>query len=129
MKILIAEDSKVDRVLLESILKREGLEFFSATTSDEALASYKGGGFDAALVDWMLPSIGGLSLTLEMREIDAQEGRYCYIIMVTSKSKPEDEVRALESGVDDFLHKPVDGRILAAKLKVARRILGKIRKH
>jgi len=129
MKILIAEDSKLDRRLLESMLQREGFEFSSAATSDEALAAYREGRFDIALIDWMLPSVGGLSLIHGMREIDAARGRYCYVIVVTSKSKPEDEIRALESGADDFMHKPVDGRLLAARLKVTARLLALINKH
>ena len=122
MKILVAEDNKMDRVLLERILTHGGYEVISADTSDKALGAYRAGGIRIALLDWMLPSIGGITLTKEMREIDLNGGRYCIIVMVTAKARKEDMLRALESGVDDFISKPVDEALLLAKLKALLRL-------
>jgi DNA-binding response OmpR family regulator len=128
MKLLVAEDSRSDRVLLERILARAGHEVVSTETCEKALAAYRNGVFDAALLDWMLPSVGGLTLTKEMREVDLSTGRYCLIVMVTAKARKEDVVRALESGVDDFISKPIDEAFLLTKLKALVRFAEGVRR-
>lgn len=122
MKILIAEDSRVDRVLLERILSNAGYGVAATKTCEEALEAYRNGGIDIALLDWMLPSIGGLSLIREIRAQDLRSGRYCIIVMVTSKAQKDDLVRALESGADDFISKPIDEVLLVTKLKAIIRL-------
>lgn len=127
MKILVAEDSKADRILLERILARAGYDVVSADSSDTALEVYRAGGIDIALLDWMLPSTGGLTLIKDIREVDLNAQRYCIAIIVTAKARKEDAIRALESGADDFISKPVDEALLLTKLKAIWRLAEGIR--
>jgi DNA-binding response OmpR family regulator len=122
MRILVAEDNRTDRVLLEQILARAGYDVVAAETSEGALEAYRSDGVEVALLDWMLPSTGGLTLTKEIREADMNSGRYCVIVMVTAKARREDVVRAFEAGVDDYISKPIDEVILLAKLKAIVRL-------
>ena len=122
MKLLIAEDSRSDRVLLERILTRAGHHVVAAETSEKALDAFRAGEFDFALLDWMLPSVGGLTLIKEIREIEMSTRRYCIIVMVTAKARKEDIVRALETGADDFISKPIDEALLLMKLKALARL-------
>ena len=128
MKVLIAEDSMVDRVLLERILAKAGYEPVSTGSSEEALEAYsKDRDIGVALLDWMLPSTGGLALIREIRTQEMSAGRYCIIFMVTAKAKREDIVRAIEAGADDFISKPVDETVLATKLRAALRLANGVR--
>jgi DNA-binding response OmpR family regulator len=122
MKLLIAEDSRSDRVLLERILTHAGHNVVSADTSEKALEAFRASAFDFALLDWMLPSVGGLTLIKEIREIEMSTRRYCIVVMVTAKAKKEDIVRALESGADDFISKPIDEALLLMRLKALARL-------
>jgi len=123
VKVLVVDDNNVDLTLLENILEESGFEVTTAKDGDEALALYSKGVFDAALLDWRMPPSGGLNLCQEIRNHDRKTGRYCYIIMITAKKEKEDEVRAFESGVNDFMSKPVDKDILIARLSAGIRII------
>ncbi len=123
MNVLVADDSKLDRAMLEKILEKEGFKTFVARDGEEALALYEKNHIDIAIIDWMMPPTGGLTLCQEMREIERNKGDFCYILMVTAKKGPEDEARAFDSGVDDFISKPFDHSIFVARVKAGKRIV------
>lgn len=109
------------------MLAEHGFQFTITENGDEALAAYKNGDFDVALIDWRMPPSGGLILCKEIREYDSVKGGFCYIIMVTAKKSIEDEVRAFDAGVNDFVKKPFVEDILIARMKAGKRIVDEIR--
>jgi len=123
MNILVADDSRLDRLLIENILKKNHYKVITAKDGDEALRAFKKDDFDLAIIDWMMPPTGGLKICKEIREIEARTGHFCYILMVTGKKTVEDEVRAFEAGINDYITKPFDEAILVARVKAGIKII------
>ncbi len=122
MKILIAEDDRISRRLLEMTLQR--LEFEVILTENGARALEVLNGPDPpqlAILDWMMPELDGVEVC---REIRSQErDKYTYIIFLTARGQKKDIITALESGADDYLTKPFDPQELRSRLQVGLRIL------
>lgn len=92
-------------------------EFDAVIVEDapRALAVLRGETVDLALIDWNLPGISGEQLIRAMREHPKTRG--IGILMVTGRTSPVDEVRALDMGADDYMTKPVDDDSLLARLR------------
>lgn len=123
MKILVAEDEPISRLLTARILQQSGYEVVLAENGRKAVEILSQA--DAprlALVDWMMPELDGPALCREMRG-QHQDAPYVYIILLTSKQSSEDVVAGLESGADDYLTKPCVPAELKARLRTGRRIL------
>jgi two-component system NtrC family sensor kinase len=73
------------------------------------------------ILDWMMPELNGIEICKEVKK--KENGRFCYILMLTSKSNSEDLVTALDAGAHDFLSKPVNPKVLRSKVEVAERLL------
>jgi two-component system, cell cycle response regulator len=123
MKILLVEDSAVDRQKVEACLKEWGLEYVVAKSGPEAARILEGPNPpDMALLDWMLPGMDGIELCREIRRLSLS-GTYIYTVMLTSKNRKQDLLTAMEAGADDYLSKPVNASELRARLLVGKRIL------
>jgi sigma-B regulation protein RsbU (phosphoserine phosphatase) len=120
MKILIAEDDKVSRRLLESRLQKWGYEVVAATDGAEAWAIFQKEHFSMVISDWMMPKMDGLELLQRIRATKS-EG-YVYTILLTARGEKEDILKGMDSGADDFITKPFDKDELSARLKVGLRI-------
>ena len=119
--ILIIDDDEKIRDLLKQYLKNNN--FFvstaiNASDAEEKLTIIK---FDLAIIDIMMPGKDGLQLTKEIREkIDLP------IILLTAKGEPEDRVRGLELGAEDYLPKPFEPKELLLRIK---NVIKRIRKN
>lgn len=123
MRILIAEDDRVSRFVLEAKLKSWGYEVSVAVEDREALSILQGESAPAlAILDWMMPVMDGVNVTREIRK--GQLHTQPYIILLTAKSEKADIITALEAGADDYLTKPFDAGELRARLQVGVRIVG-----
>ena len=93
-------------------------------TSDgeEAWQAFREGDFPVLITDWQMPKVNGLELCQLIRA--ESRPRYTYILMLTSLDTTPDYMTAIDAGTDDFLIKPVDEGMLAARLHVAERISG-----
>lgn len=123
MKILVAEDDPVSRLLMQRTLTKFGYEVLLAADGRQAVEILSQE--DAprlALIDWMMPEVDGLSLCREVRE-QHRDTPYVYIILLTSKQSSEDVVAGLEAGADDYLTKPCQMPELRARLHTGHRIL------
>jgi len=125
MRMLIAEDNRASRVLLEKLLMLEGHEVMSASNGEEALSFFEDIKPDMAFIDWMMPKIDGLKLTRRIRDLEESSRGRTYIIMVTAKSEKEDMLTALEAGVDDFVVKPYDRGALISRIKIGERLMNR----
>jgi sigma-B regulation protein RsbU (phosphoserine phosphatase) len=122
MKILIADDMKVARMVLEMALKKLGHEVVATSDGQEAWQAFRQGDFPVLITDWQMPMADGLELCRLIRA--EHRPRYTYILMVTSLDTKPDYMTAIDAGTDDFLVKPFDEGMLAARLHVAERIGG-----
>ena len=105
--ILIIDDDEKIRDLLKQYLKNNNFFVSTALNASDAEEKLKIIKFDLAIIDIMMPGKDGLQLTKEIREkIDLP------IILLTAKGEPEDRVRGLELGAEDYLPKPFEPKEL-----------------
>lgn len=126
MNILIAEDDFISRKLLRSILEEMGHQLTAAKDGEEALAIFESAPTRLVVLDWLMPKMDGIELVRRIRK--REEGKspsdYTYLIMLTANvGQRSSYYEAIEAGVDDFLAKPLERIELAARLRVAERIL------
>jgi len=121
MKILVADDNEVLRVLLGAELKALG---HTVTLVDNGLAAWDALStepFSLLISDWMMPGLDGPSLCHAVREEFGLN--YIYIILLTSMNGASDYRDGIAAGADDFLSKPFNIDHLKARLLAAERIL------
>ncbi len=119
--VLVVDDSRLQRKILTSSLKRWGFEVAEASGGEQALEMVQMRRPDLILSDWIMPGMSGLELCQRFREIDGDQ--YSYFILLTSKSEKEEVARGLDSGADDFLTKPVDSNELRARIRAGERLI------
>lgn len=113
-KVLIIEDEKNIRNIISKYLERFDITCIEAENGVQGLATYvkNKDGIDLVLMDVMMPEMDGISCTKKIREISNVP-----IIMLTAKSEDEDEIEALEIGVNDFITKPFNLEVLLLRIK------------
>ncbi|MCB2115868.1 MAG: SpoIIE family protein phosphatase [Rhodobacteraceae bacterium] len=121
LRVLIVDDSRLQRRILATLLSRAGYAVIEAGTAEEAIASYDSASPDLVISDWMMPGMTGIEFCQALR---ARAGeRYVYFILLTSKTETAEIARGLDGGADDFLTKPVSGDELRARIAAGERIL------
>lgn len=121
MDILIAEDDRISRLLLRDVLTKLGHTVVAAVDGTDARAKLDRRHFPLVISDWIMPGYDGLDLCRHVRA--SAHARYTYIMLLTSVGGRENFLSAMDAGIDDFLAKPLDREQLAARLRVAERIL------
>jgi DNA-binding response OmpR family regulator len=121
MRILIAEDDSVSRVVLSTKLRELGHEVLEARDGTEAWDLFSEESPRLIITDWMMPGMDGGQLSKRVRE--KVDRPYTYIVVLTSLSGKGSFMEAMDAGADDFLTKPVDMDQLTARLRVAERVL------
>ena len=121
MRILIAEDEGVSRIVLGTKLKELGHEVVEARDGTEAWSIFQEEAPRIIVTDWMMPGMDGGELCQLVRT--RRDQPYTYIIVLTSLSGKGSYMEAMDAGADDFLTKPVDMDELTARLRVAERVL------
>lgn len=120
LTILIAEDSAADRLLLSTIVRRQGHQVLTAANGAEAIEIFRRQQPHLVLMDAMMPVMDGFEAA---RQIKALAGETLVpIIFLTSLTESEALARCLDAGGDDFLAKPYNPVILAAKIKAMDRL-------
>jgi len=114
--ILLIEDDNRLAGMVADYLGESGFDVTIAPTGIEGIDQQTANGFDAIILDLMLPDIDGLEVC---RTIKAHDG--VPIIMLTAKGDPMDRVVGLEIGADDYLPKPFEPRELLARLRAIMR--------
>lgn len=122
MKILIADDDEITRRLLDSALTNLGHDVGEASNGREAWNAWEEGEFPFIISDWMMPDLDGLDFCRRIRA--ARRRDYTYIVLLTSRTGKADYLEAMSAGADDFITKPFQKDALAARVRVAERILG-----
>ncbi len=112
--VLIVDDNKANRELLERRLRRDGLDVLTAADGAEALQVVAQMSVDVVLLDIMMPVMNGYE-TLERLKSDEQT-RHVPVIMLTSLDEPESITRCIEAGAEDHLPKPFDPVLLRARI-------------
>jgi DNA-binding response OmpR family regulator len=126
VNILVVEDDAAQRRVLEATVARLGHQVTVAENGDDAWRRLSVATFPVVLTDWLMEGGDGLDLCRRIRAAALRP--YTYVIVLTGKGARADYLQAMDAGVDDFLAKPFDRDMLAARIHVAQRILG-LRDH
>ena len=113
MRILIVEDNPRIAGFLQKGLREEGYVVDVAGDGDTAFDRATQQGFDAAVVDVMIPGRNGFELVRDLR----QAGVPLPVLLLTARDRTEDKVAGLDSGADDYLTKPFEFSELTARLR------------
>ena len=120
MKILIADDDQISRMITKAAVEQSGHECIVAVDGDSAWQLYKEHSPEAVVTDLMMPGLNGLDLCRAIRA--AEEDSYTYVILVTSHGSRKDVLAGMEAGADDYVTKPLDPFSLHIRLLAAHRI-------
>lgn len=121
LRILIVDDSRLQRHILSKTLSNWGFEISQAADGQEALTQCANRMPDLIISDWMMPGMSGIDFCRALRQMP--HDRYTYFVLLTSKSEKAEVARGLDSGADDFLTKPVDPSELRARITAGQRIV------
>ncbi len=114
IKVLIADDNQIDRMVLSRIVRNQGYEVFEAENGALAVTAYEEFRPDIVLMDVMMPVMDGREAA---RRIKADAGEeFVPVIFLTSLTDAQSLADCLDSGGDDFLSKPYNPIILKAKI-------------
>ncbi len=120
-RVLVVDDSRLQRRILARSLKKRGFEIIEADCARQALEICRIAPPDLVLSDWMMPGMTGLELCRAFRLLPRDD--YGYFILLTSKSEKTEIAQGLDAGADDFLPKPVNPGELRARIAAGERIL------
>ena len=113
MRILVVEDNPRIAGFLQKGLREEGYVVEVAGDGDEALEKATTQGFDAAVVDVMIPGRSGVEVVRELRDREVP----LPVLLLTARDRTEDKVEGLDAGADDYLTKPFEFSELTARLR------------
>ena len=116
LRVLLAEDNLANQKLAVGVLSRQGHDITVATTGREAVNAWKSRAFDVILMDVQMPEMDGLAATQAIRILEQRHGTHTPIIAMTAHAMTGDRERCLESGMDEYLSKPIRARQIAEKL-------------
>lgn len=112
--VLIVDDVEANRDILARRLKSRGLQVETAENGRQALAALARTAFDAVLLDVLMPELDGYNTLLEIKQ--AEKLRDIPVIMISALDELDSVVRCIEAGAEDFLPKPFNPTLLAARL-------------
>lgn len=119
MKVLLADDDAVLRLLVESMLRIAGNEVVSVADGAAAIHALGSDDFAFVVLDWEMPERSGIDVCRMLRE--SERNRDAYVLMLTSRDHSTDLLGALQAGVDDYVTKPITPDLFAARLAIAER--------
>ena len=110
--VLLVEDDAIVREAVTLVLEREGYAVTAVGDGAEAIELGLAGGHDLMVLDLMLPSVDGLDVCRQMRVSSRIP-----IVMLTARTDTDDVITGLELGADDYVTKPFEPAVLAARIR------------
>lgn len=123
VQLLVAEDNELNADIISSILTEEGYAITIAENGEEAVRAFEAspeGFFTAILMDAQMPVMDGYEAAREIRALKRADAKTVHIFACTASTFTEDRNRALESGMDDFLTKPLNVTVMLQKLQAVK---------
>ena len=113
--ILLVEDEKSIITLIKYNLEKEGFKVFCSETGEDALKIIKEKIPDLVILDWMLPDTSGIDVCRQIK-ID-KKLKNIPVLILTAKGEPDDKIKGLEVGADDYVTKPFNNKELLLRVK------------
>jgi sigma-B regulation protein RsbU (phosphoserine phosphatase) len=123
MKVLVAEDDALTRLMLQRAVEHHGHACLVASDGLEARQLGQAHTVDVITSDWLMPLMDGVELCRRVRQQMDRAGGYTYVISLTPLDDKEHMGTAMREGADDFLNKPLDPTDLWMRLRVAARVM------
>ena len=120
LKVLIADDSDTDRLILKTIVRKLGHDVFEAGNGEEAVMRFRDSAPDIVLLDALMPVMDGMEAARQIKQLAGE--RMVPLIFLTSLSEAGALARCLDAGGDDFLSKPYNRVIIEAKINAFNRM-------
>ncbi len=121
LRILLVEDDRSMQLLYKNLLEKSGHKVTTANNGRAALEIVKKSPPQLIISDWMMPEMDGIEFCKAIRK--NEEWKQIYFFIVTAQESTEKLVEAFEAGVDDYLSKPINPKVLGARLRAAQRII------
>ncbi|MCE5180443.1 MAG: diguanylate cyclase [Betaproteobacteria bacterium] len=121
MRILVVDDDKAVSLYLKKILTDGGHTVTTASNGREAMGKVLESNPQIIISDWVMPEIDGLALCKFVRS--TAEGRKIYFLILTSLENEDSLVEAFEAGADDYVVKPLNPKVLVARLRAGQRMV------
>lgn len=116
VKVLVAEDDPISKVLIETFLQLAGADVTSVSNGKQAFEEFLCGGYKLILMDVQMPVMDGLEATEKIRAHEQLHGGHIIIVALTALAMHGDKGICLGSGMDEYLSKPVDKKRLVELL-------------
>ena len=113
--VLLVEDEKSIVTLIKYNLEKEGFKVFCAETGEEALKIIKEKTLDVVILDWMLPDVSGIEVCRQIKK--DKKLKNIPVLILTAKGEPDDKIKGLEVGADDYVTKPFNNKELLLRIK------------
>ena len=113
--ILLVEDEKSIVTLIKYNLEKEGFKVFCSETGEDALKIIKEKTPDLVILDWMLPDTSGIDVCRQIK-LD-KKLKNIPVLILTAKGEPDDKIKGLEVGADDYVTKPFNNKELLLRVK------------
>src|SRR6185295_3495264 len=120
LRILAVDDDPTSLQILRRTLQHAGHEVLTASNGADALQVALEKSPEAIVADWMMPRMDGVELCRALRCI--QSGQQIYFLLLTGRDQEDQIVAAYDAGVDDYVTKPFNARILLARLRPGQRM-------
>ncbi len=108
--VLLVEDEKSITTLIKYNLEKEGFKVYCSETGEDALKVIKEKIPDIVILDWMLPDTSGIDVCRHIK-ID-KKLKNIPVLILTAKGEPDDKIKGLEVGADDYVTKPFNNKEL-----------------
>lgn len=113
-RILVVEDEPINQMIAEELLSAFGCVVSLADDGLAALSELEHNTFDLVLMDMNMPRMNGLDATRRLRQLPT--GRHVPVLAMTANAFVEDQRRCFDAGMNDFIAKPFQAEVLAAKI-------------
>lgn len=121
LRVLVVDDDKVVRTILTGMLRASGYRVFEAVDGQSGFVMALEVHPHIVVTDWVMAGMDGVGMTRALRQ--TKFGRGIYILILTALEAEDKLVEAFAAGVDDFLLKPLQPRVLGARLRAAQRVV------
>ncbi len=119
-RVLAVDDERLSLKLIRHHLEKAGHEVLVASNGDQALEIAMQEDPPIIVTDWRMPGMDGLDLVRMLRRYE--RGRATYIILLTGSDDEEQVVEAFDAGIDDYVTKPFNPRVLLARVGAGERV-------
>ena len=122
MKVLLAEDSRSNQMLIKAYVEEAGHQIITVDDGQQAIDAFTVERPDLVIMDVTMPVKDGFEAAREIRKLTDSENDWVPIVFLSAMTGSDDIAQGIDAGGDDYLTKPIDAIVLNAKLRAMQRI-------